>query len=202
MRSPAASAFRNPGLAFWLPMDGAAWAGWLASSVCIAVQCIAVQCYTVQCGARGRTRDPRVAPWGALLPACGGPATSFRQRLRPTWKPSRRGRARLSSGRTPRVCAELIRKKAGTGLPMPGSVFMYPLGSLVVELGAARLSTLAAAGGTPPAADLRGADSWGPVRVNAVTEAWVELDGNFALEGSDGADVEVTLVELRKAAAA
>ncbi|KAG2447850.1 hypothetical protein HYH02_007306 [Chlamydomonas schloesseri] len=84
----------------------------------------------------------------------------------------------------------------------PGDVFWYPVGGLVVELGATRLSTGqgTAGGGAPPAAALAGADSWGPVRVMAVTGEWVQLDANMGLAGGE-VEVEVELVGLKKAAA-
>ncbi|KAG2430126.1 hypothetical protein HXX76_010225 [Chlamydomonas incerta] len=84
----------------------------------------------------------------------------------------------------------------------PGDVFWYPVGGLVVELGATRLSTGqgTAGGGAPPAAGLAGADSWGPVKVTAVAGEWVQLDANMGLAGGE-VEVEVQLVSLRKAAA-
>ncbi|GLI71716.1 hypothetical protein VaNZ11_017014 [Volvox africanus] len=82
----------------------------------------------------------------------------------------------------------------------PGDVFWYPVGSLVVELGARRLSTTAAAAsgsGASALVGLPGADSWGPVEVCAVSEDWVQLDANAGLQGGQ-AVVEVRLVALEK----
>ncbi|GLC39522.1 hypothetical protein PLESTB_001811100 [Pleodorina starrii] len=95
-----------------------------------------------------------------------------------------------------------LQRKVGSRERMlrAGDVFWYPVGSLVSELGARRLSTAAAtATRGSEAAALPGADSWGPVEVCAVSEGWVQLDANAGLKGGQ-AEVEVQLVALQKKA--
>ncbi|GIL85852.1 hypothetical protein Vretimale_8902 [Volvox reticuliferus] len=95
-----------------------------------------------------------------------------------------------------------LNRKVGSGerALRAGDVFWYPVGSLVVELGARRLSTTAAAAagsGASALLALAGADSWGPVEVCAVSKDWVQLDANAGLQGGQ-AEVEVQLVALEK----
>ncbi|GFR44916.1 hypothetical protein Agub_g6000, partial [Astrephomene gubernaculifera] len=116
------------------------------------------------------------------------------------------GDGSTSSSTSPSTSSKITSSSSGSKRSpvRQGDVFWYPLGGLVSELGCRRLSTHEGAGGQQQAGRrIAGADSWGPVRVAAVSPCgqWVQLDGNVGMEMSgEAVEVEVEIVELRKGA--